>query len=729
MSGRPPSQEPQDRSLRHSSASQSTARDQQDERLSHGQPSGRLSNPNVFSDDFSLEPLDRPGSDHTWRNPSISSIDSSVTLRSSNASQNPPKAFVDGSEPLSNPFDDNARSSLDETTYRSSLPQKGSVLNRNSSITTASSSTSQSVAQRSMSTSSHFSIPRALSPYTGATGPSHPYGMYPQVGVGRSPSVTTASTVRQVDRPLVGPSAPQHPYAMYPQNIVLEEGFDSQSIPVGFPGHGQAYHRAPGQADDDVGDIIGPDGHLEQLPPYSRYPDGIPPKTGLGPASIASANRDRDFQAGDGESPPSGTSSRTLVGGGLSANAPALQPAAAETAAAVDNNFNEKVGEKRKHRMCCGVPIWMLVLIGVVLLIGAGIGGAIGGVLGTKSGEKSGAESASSSLDRRPSVVTVTATSRMDATPLSILPTGLLPVPTGLYQIPAIITNQSKFCVPQSSFTASWSCMSQGGLDINVTGTPTEQTIEFYSAPINGTFTYGAQAPILPTPMQSLRVMLDKDDTSLGPALFFYTLFDKLVIVQEDVFPTTLPSKRSVSEADLLARQWSRKQVAAQPGDKPWFCWWNNTIMEFFLYINETTHDDFDDSDGISLGPTLTITGAAASSSTSGPHATSTLGGDDDDNPTTRKSKRDDLQNYPRRIKIEEKRGDPSAQRPYCQQMQVMDDLRVQGPISPIQIGIDEIVPAATTTSSVAKRDAVATKTLAARGSYESTCYCVWLTD
>lgn len=554
--------------------------------------------------------------------------------------------------------------------------------------------------------------------------------MYPQVGVGRSPSVASTSTVRPVDRPPVGLNPPQHPYAMYPQNIVVEEGFDPHSIPVGFPGHAQVYRRAPGQGDDDVADIIGPDGHLEQLPPYTRYPDGIPPKMGMGPASIASANRDQDFQLGDGEPPPS-ASSRTLVEESP-ANRPARPPVAAETAAA--DSFDEKGGRRRKHRTCCGVPIWMLVLIAVVLLIGAGIGGAIGGVIGTESGEKSGAASASSSLSGHASVVTVTATAHMDATPLATIPPGLLPVPTGHYQIPASIADQSKFCIPKSPLTASWSCMTKGALDVNVSGTATQPIIEFYSQPIDRTFTYGAQAPIFPTPTQTLSMMLDKGDMSLGPALFFYTEFDKLVIVQEDVFPTTIPSKRSVGEADLIARQWSRKQVAAQPGDKPWFCWWNNTIMEFFLYINETTHDDDDgdddgDSDGIYLGPTTTFTatGGPPASTTSGSSAQSTsyVG-----HPTRMKSKRDHVPNYPRRIKIEEKRGDPSAQRPYCQQMQVMNDGTVQGPISPIQIGIDEIIPPATTTSPVAnKRDAIPTKTLAARGSYESTCYCVWLTD
>ncbi|KAJ9316862.1 hypothetical protein DTO271D3_2995 [Paecilomyces variotii] len=722
MAGRVPSREQRERSRYRSSQSSTGTQDHRDS-LSRRSLSTRFSNPNVFSDEFSLDPLDPPDSDRIHRNPSISSHDSSITLRSNNYAplRSKPSLTTDVAPPPEvNPFDDNARSSLDDVPHRSSLPQKGGMtMNRNSTATVSSGVSTPTIARRSLSTSSHFSMPRAQSPYTGATGPSHPYAMYPQLGVSRSPSVTTASTVRGVDRPLIGANAPQHPYAMYPQNILPEEGMDADIPPVGFPGHSQPYQRPPGRADDDVGDIIGPDGHLEQLPPYSRYPDGIPPKIGMGPASIASANRERDLQDHDwdpAELAVSGvSSSRTLLPGEPAARPPPPPPpppsppppAAVQSEPQVDS-FEEKVKRKGTQRTCFGVPIWMFVLIAAVLIIGAAIGGVIGGVLGARKGEQSGAASASSSLSLKPaSVVTVTATSQMDATPLATVPANLLPLPTGKFQIPASVKNQSKFCMPSSSFWPTWGCMSQGSLEVEVDGKVSQSSITFQEEPISGTFTYGAQAPVFSNPVFPLHLMLDKEDTQLGPALFFNTQFDKLVIVDENTFPTpTAASKRSVAGAELLAAQWSRKTVASA-GDKPWFCWWNGTAMEFFMYLNQTTQDAASDATSLVSTPTTT-----ASPTNSG----------------KAKLKRDYVGDYPRRIKIEEKRDSPNAQQPYCVQMQVLDDGEVSGPINQFQIAIDEVEPAQTTTIAV-KRDAAASSTSSAQGSYQSTCYCGSLTD
>lgn len=134
------------------------------------------------------------------------------------------------------------------------------------------------------------------------TGPSHPYGMYPQHTMDRSNSIATASTERQ-DRPtsVMSVQRPAHPYAMYSQS-----GLDDETpiepmqatqpavpriqtaMPVGFPGLDNGYRRVLGP-DGEEQDIIGPDGHTEQLPPYSRYPDEGPTKASM--AAEASASR------------------------------------------------------------------------------------------------------------------------------------------------------------------------------------------------------------------------------------------------------------------------------------------------------------------------------------------------------------------------------------------------------------------------------------------------------
>jgi hypothetical protein len=91
---------------------------------------------------------------------------------------------------------------------------------------------------------------------------------------------------------------PAHPYAMYSQSGLDDEPSPEPmppvlppiqtAMPVGFPGLNAGYHRVLGP-DGEEQDIIGPDGHTEQLPPYSRYPDEGPTKASM--AAQASASR------------------------------------------------------------------------------------------------------------------------------------------------------------------------------------------------------------------------------------------------------------------------------------------------------------------------------------------------------------------------------------------------------------------------------------------------------
>ncbi|KNG84985.1 hypothetical protein ANOM_006547 [Aspergillus nomiae NRRL 13137] len=669
------------RSLSRSSQSPSQQHNstQDAESMHQRSMSGHSSNPNVFSDEYSLEQIDSEQATLTPRSPSVSSIASSNTLRSSFPQQQQ-KLYNTTPNDLGvteNPFGDDARVSFDESPNRSSLPPKGvDFTNRNSASST---STAPSIAQRSQSTSSRFSMPpRALSPYTGATGPSHPYAMYPQVGVSRSPSIATTSTVRPMERPLGDANAPQHPYAMYPQNVVAEEEMDNAMIPpVGFPGHPQAYQRPPNRADDDVGDLIGPDGHREQLPPYSRYPDPVVPKVEgtFDPTPDAGVTlRDNTHSPNEHPPPPvSEVSSNTLVAENMANRRDNDEERS--TAAPVTGvmAFEEKLKSKGKKKACCGLPVWTLVLVGVVMLVGACIGGVIGGVLGAKK-----AANDENDHPKGPKIVTKTETPRMDATPISTIPTNLPAAPTGNYWILRIrrihrnFVLLSKITIPQSS-----------------------RNITFAREPISSSFTYGAQAPYFSNPTQSLSLMMDSSDLSLGPALTFFSLFDKLVIVPQDTFSSSsVSSKRAISEDDVMAGAFHRLQTA-RAGDKPWFCWWNSTVMEFFLYLNQSTKE--------------------AQYSSSSTHLPSSQATDSSSS----------VSNYPLRIKMDEKRDYPEAQSPYCQQMQVMDD----GSVSPIlqqTIQIKELEPTPTTTL---KYSASATQTYTATAQYEHVCYCVALTD
>ncbi|KAL1978550.1 hypothetical protein VTN31DRAFT_1409 [Thermomyces dupontii] len=680
--------------------SESGNRDQ-NERSSTSQDS---TNPDVFSDDFSLERYNTSDTSHdndSSRNSSTSSSDSHSTSQTCSPLASRPSQPE--TAPAENPFDDNSRIPSDEDSGSTRPSSVRKVLHRQSSVTTSSTT----------SRAGYAPVPRPMSPYRGATGPSHPYGMYPQIGVSRSSSVRSTSTVRPYDAPPPGGSAPQHPYALYQQNIGLEQDIGDQIIPMGFPPNGFQLQHACGQA-DDVGDIIGPDGHLEQLPPYSRYPEGVRPKSGHSPASIASAMRDREQSLQAGPAASSGESSRTLVDTSSLAERDRSVDRSSDISGPVP--FNEKVKQKGRQK-CCGAPLWLLALLGLGMVVGGIIGGVIGGLLGEKTGEKRSKEKLSAESPTT-SVVTITYTS--DVTPLSTFPTDVPPLPTGRFRVPTKVHAQSKFCAAYS-YVSSWNCQNLEALDIEIQGTLPSAYAKLSPPVIDGSFTYGAQAPFLSQPSHSLHMMLDKDEPDLGPTLFFSSIYDKLVIVPEDELTSSSSYGKKKRSFDGLGafNDW-RQRKKAQAGEQPWFCWWNSTAMEFFLYVNETVGDDFPITSTpavANLLPTL-ADDTPTPPITSGPEAT---------HDPRSLERRGDHTPYPRRIKIEEKRAIAKAPQAYCEQMKVQDDNTVVGPISSFRIVIDEITPGALIDDDddlLRKRDDDDDE-----DSYDEICYCEWVSD
>lgn len=116
-------------------------------------------------------------------------------------------------------------------------------------------------------------------PYRGPTAPSHSYSFYPQDTTrdARTLSIATTSTspTTRPESEYNGPRGPSHPYSMYPQ-MPLEEATPEPAvpaIPLGFTSAPDPYQRRLGPDGEELAAIIGPDGHTEELPPYTRYPD------------------------------------------------------------------------------------------------------------------------------------------------------------------------------------------------------------------------------------------------------------------------------------------------------------------------------------------------------------------------------------------------------------------------------------------------------------------------
>ena len=611
-------------------------------------------------------------------------------------------------------------------------------------------------------------MPRTQSPYQGATGPSHPYGMYPQdIGMTRTPSVATNSTVGMPERSYVRAHGPTHPYGMYSQNTVPEGDVspivvENPSIPVGFPGLAQNYQRRLGPEGEEAADIIGPDGHTEQLPPYTRYPDGIAPKptppamTNTFMAPVNPETSQDTLQST--QSPLSATRSNASEASGTRLNV-----AAADAANQSDESgsFKERWTEKGKRRMCHGkLPMWLVVVIVIVLVFaGALLGGIIGRVIGRRRAEQSQQAPAqalqtteygnltyqfvmNANIYYRPPTITVTATSLIDATPLPSPPTNLPSLPSGSFGVPlGAPIEASHDCLTNASQNNAWSCGLGGflGMAISTQSNGGNQVQLIDGSLSGGQPRYGAQPPVLNQPYD-LMVMLDRADINRGPAFFFQQYYDKLVIVPERKIGSG-PSKRSTRNGPELEERggpggWYDGEVA-QPGHRPWFCFWNNTLLEGFIYITQNSTSTCLNSTSTSIAaPTSsTLTSAMRPSpppmNPYPPIPTMSAAAGKRQIPSSVPP------HYPKVIKIEERRQAEHAVGPYCQQMQVLNDGSV-GQVTNqsgdlVIVHLNETEPSQQKAVKASKKrswwDNSNGARLEQRDDMAGSCHCVWVSE
>ena len=221
---------------------------------------------------------------------------------------------------------------------------------------------------RSLSVSSRISMPRAHSPYNGPTAPSHPYAMYPQVT--RASSIASASTVRPMERPFVAQGGPEHPYAMYQNNVPEDDDEPSSSVPLTLPAMASSFQESRSSG-NDTGDIVGRDGHVETLPPYTRYADNV-----LDKGDMADIDRTRSAVIAVDDTPTEASTD------------PSTTPLTPRGAEAFEDAQARKEGWRirAKRRKCCGIPCWIVVGVVTIILGATAVGGIIGGVIGTKQG-------------------------------------------------------------------------------------------------------------------------------------------------------------------------------------------------------------------------------------------------------------------------------------------------------------------------------------------------------
>ena len=365
----------------------------------------RSSHTDIFSDEFALEPdgvTDGPQQTLLYRDDSHDGTSLSVPSRRSSYRR---QSF----ESRTRRSRGSQRSETDNSILPASDDHASQLSHPPRSVTSVSDlGTFTPAQQRSTRATPTSDISRAQSPYRGETGPSHPYGLYPQdIGLTRTSSVATTSTMRQPERSYTGPRGPTQPYGMYPQNIVPE---DEQVSVAGFLGMDQGYQRRLGPDGEDIDDLIGSDGYAEQLPPYTQFANGIPPKYTSGIGSVRRSGVPPNYMFESGSIRRSGgpatleDSQETLNSprynlNNSGDNASSVNPFGdsstqldSTTAIGVlpkdeSGSFKERVRKKtrRRVRVCCGViPCWLLFFISLAVILAVILGGGIGGMIAHK---------------------------------------------------------------------------------------------------------------------------------------------------------------------------------------------------------------------------------------------------------------------------------------------------------------------------------------------------------
>ncbi|EAQ85123.1 hypothetical protein CHGG_09137 [Chaetomium globosum CBS 148.51] len=436
--------------------------------------------------------------------------------------------------------------------------------------------------------------------------------MYPQnVRVARTLSMATSSTMPMSESSYRGPRGPSHPYGLYPQSDAIgPDATLTSAIPLGFRGLPDQYQRRVGPEGEEAADMIGPGGHTEQLPPYTRYqndayahkaatandPNGavqgavitspvlttpastIPPIYGAGGIGLATTNP--EFESTDDlDSPRSRHSTRSFT---------------SDDSQRRIRVGDEDVSEKRKppkkwqawmRRKLCGIiPYWAICLTAIILVVLLVV---LGAVVGTVVGNK----------QRRPPRKGGVWEPPYDATPIPP-PPDLQPLPTGTFGLPLLTNRISSTCFQNPTLSQAWSChLVISGMTLSVAkherGYHASLDFNRSYTMMDGVYSYGEQPPMIEKSFE-LELVEDKFEPSRGPAWFKMVSYNKTVILPEGWLGSSgddaEAQKRSRHAATIGAgiSNFKRKGIA-QPGDKPWVCSWPNTYLELFIYAQQNS--------------------------------------------------------------------------------------------------------------------------------------------
>jgi hypothetical protein len=251
-----------------------------------------------------------------------------------------------------------------------------------------------------------------------------------------------------------------------------------------------------------------------------------------------------------------------------------------------------------------------------------------------------------------------------------------------------------------------------------VIGGETQQVASMGSGPSvpQNSVLYGLQTPLLDT--KPMELVLDLDYKAYGPAFHFSARYDKLVVLP----PTELSFGSGLSKRQ---EEKYRQRFQVQPSDTPWYCYWNSTYIEGYIYSDDnstaasftsfptqwptptptptpTPESTDDGAVNVAVAVPTSSSGSSSSTQTTTTSQTASPVNLAAPAPVRARDSASDASSpprmppYPRIVKIEERRL-PDSPQPYCQQMLMLDNGEITSAPSPndspIRIWLQESDP------------------------------------
>ena len=293
---------------------------------------------------------------------------------------------------------------------------------------------------------------------------------------------------------------------------------------------------------------------------------------------------------------------------------------------------------------------------------------------------------------------------------------------------------------PNQAGAGVWGCNGDGDMTWIVRPSDVDSTQVFLAGTTDHGLQYGPQPPTMQGPI-GLALMGDVEQPNRGPAFFFQSAYTKIVIIPEEGLDANVTRRSATDRLGEALHPAKRDNMHVSPGDNAWFCYWNNTLLEGFIYVTPAANNSASASAG-------SLASAAFSTIAPSPTPAARLmerDHDDGDGGYGRhhyfkehfKATQENTNpSYPFPIKFEERRSPANEAKPYCQKMKVNDDMSTSPVQPPETIQLSETDPDTSETavppSSFARpkmyaRSIAAERQRAKRITDAAACICQWV--